>query len=1261
MKISKVNHVKAGVSSTPIETGGMIYSNKAKDSSELREHIDDLNKRAGNLYSIFTPIDTKGNKSKYKLPVDAACSFFKNHIVAEIKEGTSVDSLAKKIRKVSSKRVFFKVKRDMGWQNASCVVESLRYDTGAISPSTIADYMVDGNLRQSLRKKVKGQNIYVPDVVKKIVTAVLSQKLADEVMESVTDSEMKAFLNIVKEDFTKEKRKEEIAKSIENQNVQVQVDTDGEYLILASAYNPKKQYVFEYLKEYAEADKEKQSRMLGHMHGMIHDFVYSEGGGTVFSEELEDIMLTIENTKRSQKAVIRSLEDQYVEELNQQLVSHYQVAISRDGLSANDKRWMDFISNHVAKTLNVKKVTSHKLQNESICKAVWEEWLSYIAKKYIEMGKAAYNFALGDLTEVVEGKEVSLGKVPEKYKAGISSFDYERLKAEDDLKRGLTGYVSFALNNFESSVRSNDERVKDGREDILTINKKEEIVLLPNAKKRILRYFGGASKFTGSPVENLTTDKIVESVKDEFVTSRNSCFHYVSGEFKTNNKEFIENVLDKEYASVGAVYRKKYFSNNVPAFYKIADIDAFMDNIYSKTATVQEQVPSFNKVLSRNIVEDFMKKLLSSSARSAIADPSVAQMYYSSIYFVLKEIYYYDFIQRPDLKERFVKGLELNEKSKDANKNAMSDFKERLDVLNKCNLSFGEICQEIMTEYNQQNNQKKKNASAVRVDTTDRKGIKSSKIKAIEDDAQIYKHFRTLLYVGLRNAFMSYIKEEKKYAFIKEPENRVSIFKNMDETEFTGNWNTSIFDYLRKDIIEDNFISAWYVTAHFLDQKNLNHLIGTLKNYMQFVVDIEKRAKATGNKSYNIEEKVCVFRKLVKVLEFCKLYCGQVSNIIDDYFDSLDEYAKYISKFVDFNGETAANLQFFCEKVEEANYYDGSKPIPNRNVILSTLYGNQEILAGTMNRIVEKEFTGELRNEVSKLGKIFSIMECASASEQAALRKFQNLKNRLELVDIKTMTELINDLYGQLINYSYLRERDLLFMQMGFYYVKLFHTESVPQGDILRTLHGDCDIKDGAVLYQIAAMYNFDLPLYSVQNGGEAKRLSGRMQTGIKVPKFIKEYCSGNADIYKNGLVFFEDVDGKHKIYTDFRNYVDHFKFFANHEKSLLELYSDMFNGFFSYDIKLKKSISYILPNILLRYFINAKLTFDYVEETVDVNKKDEVVRKTCITLKAGDVKTDYFTYKINSKESKESKNNFVAVRNKEFLDQVVRIMNYKR
>ena len=94
-------------------------------------------------------------------------------------------------------------------------------------------------------------------------------------------------------------------------------------------------------------------------------------------------------------------------------------------------------------------------------------------------------------------------------------------------------------------------------------------------------------------------------------------------------------------------------------------------------------------------------------------------------------------------------------------------------------------------------------------------------------------------------------------------------------------------------------------------------------------------------------------------------------------------------------------------------------------------------------------------------------------------------------------------------------------------------------------------------------------------------------------------------------------------------------KYLTRWDVSILDMYGWMYNGFFDYDIKLKKSMSFILNNILMKYFVGIELKTELVEQnyTVEKNQYDDSKEKKTITLKEmhfkiQDIISETFIYK---------------------------------
>lgn len=1308
MKISKVNHMKTGVAAQPIENGGMLYSHpsNSQDSLELDKHIRYLSNRAQKLYKVMiTPLPTRIRQNNETVMI-----YTKKAAVGELVNGLFDDCILNSVKDRNiNKKVFFEnlLNKKFEGKEYKRKKDILVLDEGKIVN------VIDECLRESLRvyKKVGEKKFYIPDVIKKLAKCAAAIPGSGEIKD-IPKEEVMACIDAMVEDCTNRKRTTGIAESIELQNVPVQVAKDNNLIILSSAYKEKKKFVFEFLKEYASKDTIKQNDVLNHMRYLILLYIYGEdtaygasqeidGVRCVinkefhlvletqdgsFSELLVDLRSDIDNIPDSQKAAKRRGEDRFKNEVSKCILNYYQKAINKVEGNDNDIAWIRFISDRVAKILSGKKCDMLKLQKAYLYKTVWAEWISYIAQKYIEMGKGVYHFALTNLDEVGKGQPVKIGMLDPKFRKGISSFDYEYLTAEDNLSRSLSQYVTFAINNFDSSVRNENDRKDKNKEDILSV---KNISISADAKWKLLRYFGGNSSFAGTEIENCDTEELVNEFKKYFIQVRNTNFHFVGGKESVIKGKYADIVLEKEIQDAGKLFSKKFYSNNLPKFYSEEKLRKIMDILYKEQRNDPAQIPSFNKVLSKNKATDFIGSLIPSKNRSAIHDVEKAELFKNAFYFLLKEIYYNDFLQDKKIKEKFMDAIRQLEPKHDSQKRGLSkeeraykDFADRLKIINTPQSSFGEICQEIMTEYNQQNNQKSKKPSAISI--ADQKG---NPTELVIDDGEKYKHFREFLYQGIREAFKRYLKNKSEYVFLFQP----GYFDNVvAENEFMRDWNTPMYETMREKVFSSVVASSWYVTAHFLNQKQLNHLIGQVKTYIQYIESIQSRAKQTGNWKENaFENNKEIYVELLAVLEFVKLYCGSISNVLEDYFLNADDYAQYVAKFIDFDVSNGVRigLESFCneklitdgdgKKKVIGRYYDGENPILDRNIVIASIYGNSSILSKVVKHVTREEilYYDKKKNEVVKI----LAAGAKDKSELATIREYQNLKNRIELVDVLQLSELTNDILSQFIGLVYLRERDLMYMQLGYHYIKLFYTDVVKKDSYLRKLQGDCQIEDGAVLYQIAAMYSYSLPVYHRKDENIAVCNKNESQIGEGVKVFAEEYCQDGYKIYSEGLYFFEDVDKRHKEYINTRKYIEHFKYYAKTDKSLLDIYGELYNGFFSYNTKLRKSISYILPNLLLSYFVNVKLGYDK-EKGIAKWKENGVIRekeinKTKIVIK--EIKTDYFTYKDiqslattkneeqnyrgNAMKNGKSDNGVkVFARSEIFLEEVSRLLSFK-
>lgn len=387
--------------------------------------------------------------------------------------------------------------------------------------------------------------------------------------------------------------------------------------------------------------------------------------------------------------------------------------------------------------------------------------------------------------------DLRFGIVSEKYEKGITSFDYERIKAEEELDRNIAAYVTFAADIFAKSVIKSDYRTKkDNNSDVLQYSDKEfrnSEVIRDNAEKNILQYWGGYSRWgtesSKLPENNKVSDfgkldvsDLCIDIKKHLAGIRNSSVHYTT-KIKNESAADGSNVkilFEKDLADINIIYADKYYSNNVWMFYSLEDINKLIAFLYKEKRVIRQvQIPSFSRILKRKAMQDVINEIFKDDFDENIVNPELKEKYRNSLYFMLKEIYYNAFIIQPELKEKFkdkIKTMksELYNKLKTIDKkeykalycklsneeSALKNFADRIYSVDGDNVSFADICKILMTDYNMQN-QEKKNIESME---------QKKKNKGKDEN---YKHFPLLLHKVLKELFIEYLKQTHELEFLR--------------------------------------------------------------------------------------------------------------------------------------------------------------------------------------------------------------------------------------------------------------------------------------------------------------------------------------------------------------------------------------------------------------------------------------------------------------------------------------------------------------
>ena len=1284
MKISKVNNTRTGIGLKDSKSSGIIYATPGKPDArkDIEKHIKALNERAKKLYSPFNSSSIMKCEMYRKKSRDEKqlCRKAENAIKRGCKDF---------VCDIAEKTMYVRKTIENALQSHSIVGKYSCID------EEFCQTIIDVSLKKSLTRRVKCSNEWYP--VKEIMTKAVKIIANLSSVSELTEQESLALYTAIHEDYNKEKQIKKWVKSFENKDTKVQVvEVDGEKrLELSSMMNVKKKYISDFIHAYAGNTEQGKKDLLIHQRRLL--LLYVCGQDTYYSSEHVDLMsdnwggLLPEDNENISDTIYQliSSEDENltIVDYDKMRMDHYGQAVKVEELSDNDRKWIGYFNEEVGKIFNKRKNRNNpvKIGSKYILKYLWKRWTSFIAMKYIDIGKAVYHFAMPQGMNPMDGKPVEYGVIQKEFIDGISSFDYERIKAKETIARDLAVYTTFAANIFSRATVTESYLENDKNEDALSLTKDNlDVALKSDTKRRILQYFGGISRWEKTGIINVEDKEFFMMMLQEIKIARNAHFHYSTSTSATDKVEpLIEKMFQFELDNAGYVFRKKYYSNNTLMFYKKDDIDQFMNRLYKKPIEREPQVPSFGNVFKKSDCKAFITQFVPGNKRSALYEG--LDQFYASFYFMAKEIYYYDFLQLPDLKNRFLDALEhvneseikamekANPSKKNSKKEAKKNFKEYLDKYCQ-KMSFGELCQCVMTEYNQQN----QNFKEVRT--------RAEK----EKNKEIYQHFRMLLYATLKVAFEKFLKESEAYQFLKDPVYRPEIAKKISESEFCNDFSVGLFHDL--EIVNTKNVYSWYVIAHFITAKQLNHLQGSIKDYLQFIKDIERRAESTCNKVLEInEQEQHYYEMLLKIFSVVMLQSGQISHEFEDYFASEEEYAQYLSKYVKYtNSEpSVALLKAFCgenilsdknskkkEKEHKKNmgngfgdlqaifagkkekapknfqkigiYCDDMRPILNKNIIYSKLFGFEQQISDIFTvtrKDIEKYYT--LKN---KLEDTFKKEQCTTPDEQKDLREYQDIKNKVELYDVTTYTEIMIDCMAQLVSYAYLRERDNMYLQLGYHYVHLYYGKDVQENE--NTL---LNISKGAILYQIYSIYNYDAAI--IKKKGNEFKWGKTGQISGKIGQFVNCYSIPR---YFDGMYFFENISMHDKI-TERRNYIDHMKYLSKRDTSILEMYGWMYNGFFDYDTKLKKSMSFILNNILMKYFVGIELKTERAERSYPVpksqyadngEKKNLLLTETQFTI--DNVISERFIYKkLYVRDGNKSKPLEIDVRNKPFRDNV--------
>lgn len=1287
MKLSKEKHIRSAVANEEQNIGGVLYHVPGTDTIDLKDQMLIRDRDVKQLYKVFNQIQVGNKPKKWKKDEKLSPeenerrAQQKNIKMKNYKWREACSEYVESSQRTINDVLFYSYmeadKKIRNMRKNEDILKKMQEVTKLpkFSGGKLEDF-VAYTLRKSLVvSKNSTQEFDSVAAMVVFLECIGKSNISDHEKEIVYK-----LLELIRKDFSKldpnvkDSQGANIVRSVRNQNMIVQPQgdrflfpqvSDKEKKTVTNK-NVEKEGLNEFLLNYANLDDEKRAEILRKLRRIL-DVYFSapnhyekdmeitlsdnidkekfnvwkkyECGKKVtglfvnipdvlMEAEAENIKLDAVVEKRERKILADRVRRQniicyrYTRAVVEKYNSNESLFFENDAIN---QYWIHHIENAVERILkNCKAGKLFKLRKGYLAEKVWKDAINLISIKYIALGKAVYNFALDDIwKDKKDKKDKELGIVDERIRNGITSFDYEMIKAYENLQRELAVDIAFSVNNLARAV-CDMSNLKDRESDFLLWKKEDIADKLKNkddmaSVSAVLQFFGGKSSwdinifkeaYKGKNKYNYEV-RFIDDLRKAIYCARNENFHFKTALVNNEkwNTELFGKIFERETEFCLNVEKDRFYSNNLYMFYPVSELRNMLDQLYSRSVSRAAQVPSYNSVFIRkNFPEDITNVL---RYQKPGYDADTLGKWYSACYYLLKEIYYNSFLQSDKALQLFEKSVKTLSWDDEEQKRAVDNFKNHFSDIKSACTSLAQVCQIYMTEYNQQNNQIKK--------------VRSSNDSIF--DKPIYQHYKVLLKKAIANAFAAYLKYNKNlFGFIGKPF-KANEIREIDKEQFLPDWTSTKYESLCIEVSGSQELQKWYIVGKFLNARSLNLMAGSMRSYIQYVTDIKRRAASIGNELHVSVQDVEKVEKWVQVIEVCSLLAFRTSNQFEDYFNDKDDYARYLKSYVDFSNadmpsEYSALVDFSNEEQSDL-YVDPKNPKVNRNIVHSKLFAADHILRD----IVEPVSKGDIEEFYDQKAEIVYCKikgKDITAEEQKAVLKYQKLKNRVELRDIVEYGEIINELLGQLINWSFMRERDLLYFQIGFHYNCLRNDSKKPEE--YEKIEIDENSIKGAILYQIIGMYVNGVAVYAPEKGGnKLKEQCVKGGVGVKVDAF-KRYSEHlglhKETLYNAGLEIFEIIE-EHEDVINLRNSIDHFKYYLRKYRSMLSIYSEVFDRFFTYDMKYQKNVLYLLQNILLRHNVIVEPVFESGVKTIG----DQT--KPCAKLSIKSIKSDAFEYKV--------------------------------
>ncbi|MDD4815670.1 MAG: type VI-A CRISPR-associated RNA-guided ribonuclease Cas13a [Clostridia bacterium] len=617
---------------------------------------------------------------------------------------------------------------------------------------------------------------------------------------------------------------------------------------------------------------------------------------------------------------------------------------------------------------------------------------------------------------------------------------------------------------------------------------------------------------------------------------RNNTFHFIPGakiidfdNTEEKDREIVEQLkpfIEEELKEYPEVIKEKITALDMTSYFNKEQIENFFNNIYLGNAKISQFFPSFKNINKYLLIDNYYAK---EEGLDSFKNLQV---------FIYKTIYNKYFVKEFELKPfseatlKYVKNLD--------NGSYIKEF----DSLNEISLKkdkMAEIANRLLVQFNLNN-----------TDTTSKNidKIKSSHFKIILNQlvAQEFllflnKNFASYLDISL-NEFKNIIKLEKS--------------ENIDNIKI--NFNARNIDY------------SYFLFALLLPNSIANDLMQSLKKYIQFSNDIDKRYSLNNSIEKNLDN---IYNQ-IKTLELAIDYSNS-TNTEDDDIKEILKIAVNDESIKSSKDEKVKNFYVLIDKKNEEHFinrysYKNLKKFGTYDVIKKLFENNEEFKIKEQNIKYYLNFKSEdLENYYNLINKkeiekrdIFNVK---NAWEK--VNDYIAIKNMVTLQNIINISNLIIDLSSHLVSYAFKWERDSYYFLLGYVNLKYKNDEELKKNKIeeLKTVFS-----------------------YEKENKAINEKLRELLTTE-------------SGKLYNEIFKIKTNTTNPLKM-MQVRNDIDHFVYLnessnAKSGKNLFQIYCNCMFVLTSYNSKLKESVLRKFTNVLEKYGIflngnNSKFIIDF-------------------------------------------------------------------